>query len=230
MSKWRPDGLKTPTSALRNALRGSASRKSAFTAFAHKHQLIYFSAVKPEGVDMPVILGSTASTDQVDVHYAIGTHADYDMTAVDRIASVKFESYKGSVHHWYVLQIDLKHASSLPYIFVGTKQQTKAYYAKVLTLHRDTRYLQLQTSTSAGSLFHAHYALLASPAVLPLLYRLFDDETITTMGVHRYPFAIEIDGESVTVITDAKKPSEQLLDELLHYGLWIAKAIDKKLV
>ena len=30
-------------------------------------------------------------------------------------------------------------------------------------------------------------------------------------------------------MTEVVKPGEQLLDELLHYGLWFAKEIDKRL-
>lgn len=229
MPEWQAETFKKGASKLTDTLRGVSSRKKAVVAFAKKHRLIYFQSAHPDSEETPVIRGTTVSPDQVDSHFCIGSHADYDMAFVERLARVAFEGYKTTIHHWYVLQIDLKHSHNLPFVFLGTKQQTKAYYARVLTGHREARYLSLASAADKSAKFHATYALLASPADLSLLYHLFADDVIDSLATYRHPFAIEIDGDSVTVITDAQKPSEQLLDELLHYGLWIAKTIDGRL-
>jgi hypothetical protein len=229
MPEWQGTTFKKGAVKVVNAFRGITARRKAFVAFAKKHHLIYFQTVRYDSEDVPVIRGTTASPEQSDSNYCIGSHADYDMALVERTSSIGFEGYKTTIHRWYVLQIDLKQARNLPFIFLGTKQQTKAYYARILTTHREVGYLSLTTAAKKGAAFHAAYALLASPAELPRLYELFTDDVIDAIASHRHPFAIEIDGDSVSLITEATKSSEQLLDQLLHYGLWVAKAIDSKL-
>ncbi len=230
MPEWHGETLKKGKAKLSAAFRGTSARQKAIARFAKKHDLIYFHSAHPEGGNDSVLRGSSVSPGQVDTNFCIGSHAGYDMAFVERLASVAFEGYKTTVHRWYVLQIDLKQAHNLPFIFMGTKQQPKAYYARVLTAHRDARYLTVDESSEKSTLFHATYALLASPAELHLLYRLFTHEVIESVATYKYPFAVEIEGDSLIVMTEATKPSEQLLDELLHYGLWFAKEIDKRLV
>lgn len=229
MPEWRGETLRKGKAKLSAAFRGASARQKAISRFAKKHDLIYFHSAHPEGGDVSVLRGSSVSPGHVDTNFCIGSHAGYDMAFVERLADVTFEGYKSTIHRWYVLQIDLKQAHGLPFIFVGTKQQPKAYYARVLTTHRDARYLTLGEGSKNSTLFHATYALLASPAELHLLYRLFTNEIIESVATYRYPFAVEIEGDSLIVMTEATKPSEQLLDELLHYGLWFAKEIDKRL-
>lgn len=220
----------TFASRIKSGFSGGGSYKKALVNFAKHHNLIYFGSVRSSNDEAPVIRGSTASTIQKDNHYSIGTHAGYDLALVDRTSLIGYEGYKALPHRWYVIQIDLKVAKNLPYIFVGTKQQTKAYYARVLSSHRDLRYLSLTSAAKQINAFHGQYAIMASPARMHILYRLFNDETIDMMATHRYPFAVEIEDESLSIITEAVKPSQQLLDKLLHYGLWLAKEIDQRLV
>lgn len=229
MPEWHGETLKKGKAKLSAAFRGTSTRQKAITHFAKKHDLIYFHSAHPEGGDTSVLRGSSVSPDHVDTNFCIGSHAGYDMAFVERLAKTTFEGYKSTLHRWYVLQIDLKQAHDLPFIFVGTKQQPKAYYARILTAHRDARYLTIGESSEKSTQFHATYALLASPAELHLLYRLFTNEVIESVATYKHPFAVEIEGDSLIVMTEATKPSEQLLDKLLHYGLWFAKEIDKRL-
>jgi len=216
-----------PLSRLGVRIGGLLSHRRAFKAFARSHGLTYFGTLAVKSA--PVIRGTTVSPDHVDTNYCIGSHAGYDMAVVERVASAAFEGYKTTSHHWYVVQIDLKHAQNLPFIFIGTRQQTKAYYARVLTSHREIRHLTLAMSAKVSARFHGYYIVLASPAVTPVIYRLLTPENMTTVATHRYPFAVEIDGDSLIISTEVSKPSQQLLDKLLHYGLWLAKEIDSRL-
>ena len=207
----------------------ATARKRAMVAFARKHHLIYFASANKKQNDVTVVRGSTTTPGHIDSNYCIGTHAGYDMAIAERLASVGFDGYKTTVHRWYILQIDLKKAANLPFIFIGTKQQTKAYYARLLTTHRYIRYLALDSAAHGGADFHSQYAIMASPSDVSLFYRLLTDDIIVTMATHKYPFAIEIEGDSLMIITEATKPSQQLLDKLLHYGLWMAGEIDQRL-
>ena len=212
---------------LRNGF-GNGSYKKAAKKFAKENKLIYFESINPDGQPLPVVRGAKMSLDQVDANYCFGTHAGYDVVLADRTATVKYEGYKSTPHHWYVLQVDL-HKANVPYMFIGTRQQTKAFYAGVLSAHRELRYLTLASSADRAAAFHGHYAVLASPAQTQLLYQLLDERMINILGGHKYPFAMEFDGDSLYIMTDTKKASQQLLAKLLHYGLWLAKEVDQRL-
>lgn len=208
---------------------GSPLWRRVVVAFAKEHKLVYFRNIDHGKETTPVIRGSTSSPKQIDTNICVGTHADYDITLADRISETHFEGYETSLHRWYVLQIDLKRANNLPFIFVGTKQQTKAYYAGLLTSKRQLHHLMLETDAEKHSSFHGHYVVLSSPANSRLISELFDQDMVNAMGEHLYPFSVEIENDSIIVSTEAHKPSQQLLNKLLHYGLWFAKEIDKKL-
>lgn len=230
MQKWHPKHIKKRVTRAYHRVGGSdvVKRREAATSFASKHGLVYFHTVKSGNETVPVIRGSTVSPDQVDSNFSIGTHAGYDMVMIERTSDMVFGNFEHSHHRWYVLEIDLKKARNAPYIFVGTKQQSKAYFAKVLTSHRGVAHLQLHGTEQPR--FHSNYVIIGAPSDLPKLYELFDQEVITKMAAHAWPFAIEVEDDTLILSTLADKPSEQLMNKLLHYGLWFARQIDSKLV
>ena len=232
LRKLSPRRLKKRAARAYNRVGGSdvLKRREIATAFAKKHDLVYFYTVGADSDSAPVIRGMTAAQHQVDSNFCIGTHVGYDMAVIERKVDVAFVGFETTSHRLHVLEIDLSNARNLPFIFIGTRQLTKAFYAKVLVSRRDIRYLQLDAARTRASLFHGTYALIASPNTLPLLDRLFADDVLTAMAAHKYPFSVEIEGDSLIVFTEADKPSEQLMNKLLHYGLWLAKEIDARLV
>ncbi len=231
MKKWHPAHIKKRATRAYHRVGGSdvVKRRDAATAFAEKHGLVYFHTVSADSDAAPVVRGSTVAPHQVDSNFCIGTHAGYDMALMERAADVTFGKFESSFHRWYVLEIDLKRASGLPYLFVGTKQQSKAYYARVLTSRRGLAHVSLHGATSVPR-FYSNYVLISSPTDLPALQKLFSDDTVAVMAAQAWPFSLEIDDDSIIVTTLADKPSEQLMNKLLHYGLWFAKQIDEKLV
>lgn len=228
MAVWRPETLKKHTDKLSRVLTASSLRRKTVVSFARKHQLIYFKSVPAENNDSPAIRGSSVAPGQIDSNYCVGSHAGYDIALVERLAAASFEGHRTTTRRWYVLQIDLKQASNLPFIFLGTRQQSKAYYARILATHRDINYVSLPSLADSSAAFHAAYALLASPAEFGWLQQLFTDDIMTTIAAYQHLFAVEIEGESLLVMTEALVPSEQLLDKLLHYGLWLAKQVDEQ--
>jgi hypothetical protein len=231
MRKWSPGRLRRKATSAYNRVGGSdvVKRREIATSFAKRHNLVYFHTVGSEDEATPIIRGVTAGPRQTDSNFCIGTHAGYDMALIERAADIEFIGFQSTSHTWYVLEIDLKNAHRIPFVFVGTKQLPKAFYAKVLISRRDIRYLQLDTVNSHAASFHGTYALISSPNNLTLLHEVFDDETINMMAAHKYPFSIEIEGDSLILFTEAIKPNEQLIDKLLHYGLWFAKKLDETL-
>jgi hypothetical protein len=226
MVSWTRSGI---TTRLADSLGAVSLRRRTVIEFAKRHKLIYFRSVDQNTMSTPIIRSSTSALGQVDSNFCVGSHAGYDVALVERLANVSYGEYKTTVHRWYVLQIDLKNAASLPFIFVGSKQQTKAYYAKIFSLHRDLRYMAIDSSTKHHRIFHSNYAVLASPAQTPVVYRLLHSDMIDAIATRKYPFAVEIQDDTLYVITEATKPNQQLLDKLLHYGLWFAKEIDERL-
>lgn len=230
MPKWHPKRLKKHAKKAYHRIGGSdvVKRRDIATAFAEKHGLLYFHTVSADNDRAPVIRGSTVAPHQVDSNFCIGTHAGYDMAVIERSAEMSFGTFEPSLHRWYVLEIDLHDAHDLPYVFVGTKQQSRVYYARVLMSRRNLAHIQSSLLPGSDDMFHSQHAVIASPADISLIQRLFDQPVTQTIGHHYPSFAIEIEGDSLIVTTDATKPSARLMDELLHFGLWLAKEIDSR--
>lgn len=207
----------------------TSARRKAAVAFAKQHKFAYFHKVDPEKEPTHLVRGSTSMPDEEDVNICIGTHNHYDIVLLERSGTIAFEDYGSSQHRWYVLQIDLKHASGLPFAFIGTKQQTRAYYARLLTKYRQLYHLVIDSKAEGNLSFHGKYVVLASPSNAHLMTRLLNKDMIDAIVGHNFPFAVEIEGDSLMIITEAAKPNQQLLNRLLHYGLWFAKEIDEKL-
>ncbi len=231
MSKWHPKHLKKRVTRAYHRIGGSdvVERRAVVMHFAEKHKFVYFHTATANSEARPIIRGSTVAPHQVDSNFCIGSHAGYNLTAIERAADVHFGKFEASFHRWYVIKINLKHDHSLPYFFLGTKQQSKAYYARVLTAHRGVARLEIDHHYPSSK-FHSNYVLISSPHNLHRFHQLFDESTVASMGEHAWPFSIEADGDGIILTTLADTPSEQTLDKLLHYGLWFAQRIDEKFV
>src|SRR5882757_273867 len=72
-------------------LANATVRRRTVVDFARQHKLIYFRSVQSGGQFVPVIRGSTASPDQTDMNFCIGTHAGYDLALLERTGTVAFE-------------------------------------------------------------------------------------------------------------------------------------------
>ena len=230
MAKLAPFKLRRRIKRIYHRMGGSevVKRHDASRQFAHKHNLVYFHTLPDEDPQAPAVRGATASVGHADSNYCIGTHDSYDMVCIERANEITFGNYEPSLHYWYVLEIDLKNAKDLPFVFVGTKQQPKAFYARVLASRRGASYLQPSSTSIHAASFHANYAVITSPLQADFIHRLFTNDVVDVLASHKHPFAFEIEGDSLFVFTEAKKPSEQLLNKLLHHGLWLAKVIDER--
>lgn len=201
--------------------------RRAAISFAKKHHLVYFQQINPENNKIPVIQGTTTASIYTDKNVCIGSHAGYDIVFLERQSMVEFAKYAASHHRWYVLQIDLKRNTYLPFVFVGTRQQSKTYYARLLSSRPGLHYLMLETEAQNSAAFHSHYAIIAELSSLKTVSEIFHNDIVTTMGHHLYPFSIELEKDSLILMTEAKKPNQQLMNKLLHFGLWFAKEVDK---
>jgi hypothetical protein len=225
---FSPNNIKRQATKAYGLLASSDKRvqQQLITDFAIKYGFVHF---KSSASQVHAIRGSTMVPDQIDTNYCVGTHDGIDISFVERTCTVEFEGYQPTRQHWHIMQFDLHTHTDLPLLFVGTSQQTKAFYARLLSTHRQLLHLDLGANFEHAKQFHSHYVIIASPADLPLIYQLFTPEIMEKMGTHAEPFAIEIHEDSLSLITNANRTTEQSLTKMLHYGIWLAKHIDERL-
>ena len=124
------------------------------------------------------------------------------------------------------MAFDLHSHRDLPFIFIGTKQQSRTFYAKLFTARRSVSQLD-PSFFNVPRHFAAHYTLIASPAEQVLLARLLTEPVTTTMARYQHPFAIEIQDDTLYIITETHQVTEASLTKMMHYGLWLARHIDQ---
>lgn len=212
-------------------LSESAARRRVIARFAQKFKLIYFRTIDTSSSRVSIVRGVTSSIDQQDSNMCIGMHDGYDMVFIERVATIEAPGHTPSRHRWHIMEFDLHSHNNLPFLFVGTKQQSKAFYEKLFTLHREVRHVDPATYLQSPRHFHTNYTVVASPSEHLFAARVLSEEITATMAKHQQPFAIEIQGDSLYVITEATATTTlQSLTKMLHYGIWLARHIDSKIV
>lgn len=207
-------------------LSEAAKRKRTIAKFAEKNGLLYFSSLTAGPIPIDVVRGATSSPDQKDSNICIGTHDGYGFVFLERRASVSFDSHPTTSHVWHIMEFDLHSHTNLPFIFIGTRQQSRAFYARLFNTRRTIRQLE-PTYYANSQTFSSHYAVFASPAEQILLAQVLSQPIVSTMEKHKLPFAIEIQDDSLFVITEATQVSQATLTQMMHYGLWLAKHLDE---
>lgn len=206
----------------------SLHRRSV-TKFADHYGLTYFGSIHPSTYHLSTIRGVTSSLNQKDMHICIGTHDGYDVMYLERLAMIEHPDFEPASHRWHIMSFDLHSHRNLPFIFIGTRQQSHAFYAKLFTSHRDVRHIDT-SYLSAPTHFSSHYTVIASPAEQLALARVLTTPITATMAKYQHPFAIEIFEDTLYVITESRQTSESQLVKMLHYGLWLARHIDQQVI
>jgi hypothetical protein len=207
----------------------ATNRRRTIAKFAQKHGLIYFKSVNSAASQINVVRGMTSSIDQRDNNVCIGTHDGYDMVFIERTATMSFGDMPSTEHRWHIMQFDLHSHSNLPFVFIGTRQQSRTFYAKLFSTYREVRHVDATLYLTSPKPFQTHYTVIASPAEHVFLTQLLSEPITSTMAKHQQPFAIEMYGDSLYVITEASQATMQSLTKMLHYGLWLAKHIDESI-
>lgn len=225
-----PDSFSHFTSQLKTVydkagLSEVAQRRRVIAKFALRHGLLYFSTDRSSSLTVPIVRGVTASLDQNDTNICIGSHKGYDIVFLERFASMTHPDYPSSKHHWHIMSFDLHSHNALPFVFIGTRQQSRTFYANLFTIKREVRQLE-PSSYNIPEQFSAHYTVVASPAEQLILTQLLTTPITAAMAKFQHPFAVEIQDDTLSIITDSHQTSEASLSKMLHYGLWLAEHID----
>lgn len=222
--------LQKQTSKLYDLFAASETRlqSRAIMKFAEKNSLIYFKSVKAHDFSIPIIRGMTSALHQRDTNICIGTHDHYDMVYVRRYMSlVDHNDSTSTSYQWHVMEFDLKRATDLPTVIIGSSSLPKAFYAKLLNENRQLRHMPL--NHPSAPLFHAHYAVLAAPVDVQLVHQLLPEAVISKIAHHKQEFTIEIHEDRLFVALHSSKTSEDMLTKMMHYGIWLARHIDSLL-
>ncbi len=219
-----------PLTRLKNVYHAVGSgdgrlRRHTIRQFARTFHLLYFATADESLARTDTARGSVSAHGQHDQHICIGEHDGYELVFLDRRVTMHAHDGSSAQHHWFILQIDLKHHSALPFVFVGTKQQSKAFYARLFAAEREARLLDPEYFIDTKK-FARHYTLVASPGERTTIAQILSRSITDAMIAHSYPFAIEIHNDRLLVITDADRPTVASLTKLMHYGLWLARHID----
>lgn len=200
-------------------------RRRTIRQFARTFRLLYFASANDSLAKTDTARGSVSAHGQLDQHICIGAHDGYELVFLDRRVTIDTHEGLSAQHHWFILQIDLHRHSALPFIFVGTKQQSKAFYTRLFAAEREARLLDPEYFVDTEK-FNRHYTLVASPGEHTTIAQILSQPITDTMTKHGYPFALEIHRDRLLVITDADRPTVASLTKLIHYGLWMARHID----
>lgn len=207
---------------------GDSQRQYAVMKFAEQYGLVYFTSNKLLPVSVRAIHGVTSSLGQQDDNICIGTHNGYDIVFLERTVTIEQGQYPSDTRRWHIMSFDLHSHQSLPFVFIGTKQQSHAFYAKLFTMRREARQLD-PSFLRVPTHFAANYTVIASPAEQLMLTQLLTQSVTTTMAKYQYPFAIELQGDTLFVITETRQMNSASLTKMMHYGLWLARHIDQEI-
>ncbi len=212
----------------KTGLSDSAARRRAVMKFARQYKFVYFGSDQSISIPVRAIHGVTSGLGKQDDNICIGTHDGYDIVFLERTVTINHDDYQVDTRRWHIMSFDLHTSQRLPFIFIGTKQQSHAFYAKLFTVRRETRQLD-PVFLGAPDHFSAHYTLVASPAEQVLLTRLLTQPVTTAMARYQHPFAVELYEDTLVIITETAQTSQASLTKMMHYGLWLAKHIDQQL-
>lgn len=223
MVTWKAARLRTRASHAYQALSSTRLRhRDILERFAKQHHLAYFSPETPERTLLSIDPERTVQTHGL----LMGDHAEYTTTVFSYAATAHHPNFATTEKAWLEVLIELHHETELPFVYIGTRQQTKTQYAELLSNHSSARYLHVSCPPLLDRRFHERYAVLASADDAGFVRELFTDEVVETLTNRHDVAAFHIEGTQLRVMTELQKPRIQTLDRLYHSGLWMAKTID----
>ena len=210
-----------------SALTSRLHSRKVFREFADSTGLVYFGDVNAHSDDHHVIRGLTLSPRHIDHHYSIGSHNGYDVALTSR--RLTFGQTQSIQSEWLVLDINLKHSSGLPHVFIGANQHNEHFYAQLFMTFRHLHKAQLGTFEAYTPLFSERYSLYGAPTQHIELERVFTNQITHAIGEHFLPFSIEIVEGHLYVYAEDQHINVKLLQKMLRDGLWLSEYLDHTL-
>lgn len=206
--------------------RPSKHDRPTFGKLASQYNLTYYGTIIPdESNDYIPVRGMTASPEQVDDNYTVGTVADYHVQLLQRGHDVYLPDNRRAYRTWTICQVDLKQAN-LPHLIIGGKDKSTNDEA---TLASYLRMYEIDLSSLGSAIapdFAAKFAVYVSPQDIATVCSLFTPELQAMLAVHFPDHDFEIDGRHLYVYSVHQPLTLNALDKQLRIGLWLAQQID----
>lgn len=200
-----------------------------FMQFAEKVGFVYFGYVDQRSDEHRLIRGLTVSSNHRDTNYCIGTYEGYDIALVERVDTIKFPGKPTKRHDWIIMTFDLRTSYDIPHIFLGLHTHSDTFYAHLFTKFSHLAQIPLGNTIPYDKGFLSRYVLYASPDQSLTAKQLFDPTLAKTIADHFGSLTVEVVDGTVYVYAEHQRPSQQLLEKMLKYGLWLTRTIDYKL-
>lgn len=202
--------------------------RRAYQQFAEKVGFVYFGFVDQRSDEHRLIRGLTVTATHRDNHYSVGTFDGYDISLTERTDTILFPGKPPKPQEWIVMTFDLHRQVDLPHVFVGLHSHGDAFYAQLFTKFSHFHPLTLTPSMGYDAAFLQNYSVYASPAQALSAARLFDPEMTKVVAEKFNGLTIEISEGCLYVSAEHQRPSAALLDQMLKYGVWLAKTLDQQ--
>jgi hypothetical protein len=204
----------------------SRLHKRVFMQFADKAGMVYFGYVDQRNDEHSLVRGLTVSARHRDNHYCIGSFDDYDIALVERSDTIRHPGKPAKAHNWIIMSFDLHQSVDLPHVFLGLHTHSEQFYAQLFT--KFSHFSRLPESMLAGydRTFLQRYAIYANPSQLLSAQRLFHPALTKMIAEHFGGLTIEISEGCLYLYAENHRPSSALLEKMLKYGVWVAKALD----
>lgn len=223
MLPWKATRLrKRAAHAYRSIGTSRLRHRDVLERFAKQHHLSYFSPDVPQRILERIDERRTWQT-----HGLLeGEHAEYMTTLYSYTAAARHEQFASTEKSWLEVEVELRHTAHAPFVFIGTRQQTKTQYAELLAAHPGARYLHISCPPLLDRRFHERYAVLAAAEDASFVRDLFTDEVVQALVNRHTVIAYHIEGNQLSALTELQKPRIQLVDRLFHAGIWMARVVD----
>lgn len=207
----------------------SRTRRHVIEKFTKRVSLIYFGAVNQHHDEHRIIRGFTVSSTHLDNHYSIGTVDGIDVSLVDRSDAISKPDGSMTFYNWMVMTFDLKTKQDVPHIFINANNHDNTSYNSLFTTYPMLVKVDMGTFESYDPEFTSRFTVYAALTDAVETERLFPSETARAMGVHFWPYSIEVHEGILYIYSNDKKITSSTLNTMLENGLWLARYIDSQI-
>lgn len=207
----------------KHLLPSSQATRRLVANFAEDSGMVYFGFVSQRSDDHHIVRGLTVSNKHVDDHYCIGTYEGYDVVFVERTDSLR----SGKRHTWHILEVDLKTATDLPHLFLGSPTRGHGFHELLQTKYPALQPVKLGVTGEYPISFTSHFSLYTAPAHAVRAEQLITPSVATALADHFKGLVVEVADQSLYVYSEKSSLSAELLDVMVKNGRWLAEAIDQ---
>jgi hypothetical protein len=189
--------------------------------FAESAGLVYFGYVSQQSDEHHIVRGLTVSTRHVDDHYCIGTSEEYDVVFVERTDTVH-----GRRHVWHIMEFDLKTATDLPHVFIGSGKHGQGFHELISTKYAGWQAVKLGATAAYPAAFNDAFTVYLPPAKTIEFEMILPPAAADMFGTYFKGLVVEVTEQALYLYSERPHVSQELLQTMLTNGLWLARTID----